>query len=280
MEGLTEKISVQEMDLFEGAARTSGRGRRLSEEDLESLRSGTHRYKRRTDSRLSALLRSGSFQSIQQQQDDDDANDDNDEETRDMQIEDADETKELLLPKQQQNVVQTSSEQKEEIISIPTTIITTTTTTASTTTTPPVTRKPERRHVSFVPHVHVHFHEMILGYNPAVSSGAPVELAWNKFDEQEQSVSDRYSPPMPKLKISEGLRMRICLSSGSTVVDVMSRVEAIDILRQQQVASIKMAKMEERKAAKAAAKQAKAQSKAANKSSSTSRSGGECCVIL
>ena len=145
----------------------------------------------------------------------------------------------------------------------------------------PKVEPPPRRQVSWNPAVDVYFHEMILGYNCSVSSGAPVEIAWDKFHNDTAAVNEQYSRPTSRMKLAPGVRMRLCRLSGASAVEVMSRIEAVEIQRQQHAASVKLAKMEERKASKEAQKASgkNNQQTANNKHEGQTQSSCECCIL-
>ena len=128
--------------------------------------------------------------------------------------------------------------------------------------------------------VHVYHHEMILGYNTSVSSGAPVEIDWEKLDYEAQEISDKRSRPPHKMKLSSGMRHRICLASGATAVQIMQRVETIEIQRQQHMASIRKAKAEDRKAALQAKKESAKEQRRSAKQNPNQLSQSSCCIIL
>lgn len=101
--------------------------------------------------------------------------------------------------------------------------------------------------------VHIHYHEIILGYNISVSEGAPIELSWKRFGYESKSIDDHARPSLrttQQLKIPGGKRLRMCRAAGHSSAEILSRIEAVDTLRQQHVLSVKKAKVEERLAAR------------------------------
>jgi hypothetical protein len=135
--------------------------------------------------------------------------------------------------------------------------------------TPRKGRKPGRR-VSWDRSVHVFSHPMVLGYNISVSSGPPVEIDWQKAEYKQQEVNEKYSKPTRQMKIPAAKRMRICSEAGHTAMDIMQRIEAVDILRQQHAYSVRKAKAEDRKM------MLKAKKEAAKK---RRKEQGGCCII-
>ena len=66
---------------------------------------------------------------------------------------------------------------------------------------------------------------------------------------------------------------------GEKAMEILERIEAIDIMRQQHVASVKQAKMEDRKAFKEAEKAAAKKGKATKKQNADPPQEA-CCIIL
>ena len=257
----SEELHVQEdLEIFEGASLgNKKRSHRLSSEDIDSLESGDGAYteerRRKRPSNLSQILIAGSFRSsleggLEQQHDDDDDD--------------------KLMNPQQQETNKLVQEEHEDTSQRPSIIQKTS---------KQIIMDHKRRRISWNEVVRVHLHEMILGYNLGVSNGPPVELSWTKFLDEESILHEKFSKTMKELKIPSGVRFRLCRESGADAVQIMSRIEAVDIMRQQLVASVKHAKMEDRKALKQAKKASAKNRRGNNGSSSEQEDGKGCCII-
>ena len=142
--------------------------------------------------------------------------------------------------------------------------IPTTETIPANTATSAVSPKTPKQSISFGT-VLVHYHEPILGFNLGVSQGAPLELAWKRHDHESLTIEAHdarvqarpYHRTGKQLKLTASARVHMLRMAGHSMEEINSRIEAVDIFRQQLAASIKRAKMEDFKAAKQAAKQAK-----------------------